>query len=162
MFACSLASSGVGADPGDAGRDPASGRYWSAMSHETVEIVRRSIDHLNETGELLWAEIDPDMVWVIDPPAFLAGTYHGHEGVRTILRGMADVFDQVRLKVDEFVEAGDSVVMLGGFRVRGALSGATAPRQELAIVIRLRDRRIAAYRAYLRREDPLEAAGLQE
>jgi hypothetical protein len=39
-----------------------------------VEIARRFFDRFNETGEPLWEEIDPDVVWVIDPDAFLAGT----------------------------------------------------------------------------------------
>jgi hypothetical protein len=50
------------------------------VSQQNVEFVRRFIDHSDETGEPLLAEIDPDVVWVIDPPPLLAGTYHGHEG----------------------------------------------------------------------------------
>lgn len=132
------------------------------MSHENVEIVQRFVDQFNESGEPLWTEVDPDVEWVIDPPAFLAGTYRGHEGFRTILRLMAEVFDQVRAEVDELVDAGDSVVALGGFRVRGALSGATGGQRGGAVVFTLRDGRIVAYRAYLRREDALEALGLRK
>jgi hypothetical protein len=50
------------------------------VSRENVEIVRRLIDHFNETGEPIWAEIDPDVVWVIDPPAWLAGPTTGTGG----------------------------------------------------------------------------------
>jgi ketosteroid isomerase-like protein len=72
-------------------------------------------------------------VWVLEPPAFLAGAYHGPEGVRTILRELAQVFDQFRVEIDDLIDAGDSVVGLGGFRVRGALSGATAPLQQWSV-----------------------------
>jgi ketosteroid isomerase-like protein len=130
------------------------------VSRENVEIVRRLIDHFNETGEPIWAEIDPEVVWVIDPPAWLAGTYHGHGGFRTIMAGLAEAFDQVRAEVDDLIDAGDSVFALGGFRVRGALSGATAPQQWGAVVFQLRDRRIVSYRAYFRRDEALEAVGI--
>jgi ketosteroid isomerase-like protein len=132
------------------------------MSRANVEIVQRSVDQFNETGEPLWREIDPDVEWVIEPGAFLAGTYRGHDGFRTSLRLMAEVFDQVRAEVDELVDAGDSIVVLGGFRVRGPLSGATGGQRGGAAVFTLRDGRIVAYRAYLRREDALEALRLPE
>ena len=132
------------------------------MSQENVEVVRRFVDGWNETGEPHFAEVDPDVVWIIDPGAFLAGTYHGHDGFRTVVGRMAEVFDQVHVEVDDLVEAGDSVVLLGGFRVRGALSGATAPVQRGAAVFQLRDGKIVAYRSYLRKDEALEAVGLRE
>ena len=47
--------------------EPAKAHLGSAaMSQENLEIVERCIDHLNETGELPWAEIDPEVVR--DPP----------------------------------------------------------------------------------------------
>jgi hypothetical protein len=57
-----------------------------AMSQENVAIVQRFADHWNETGEPLWAEMDPEVVFVIDPGSFVAGTYRGHDGIRTLLR----------------------------------------------------------------------------
>ena len=42
--------------------------------------IDMNVDQSKETGEPVWAEIDLDVVWVIDPPAFLAGTYDGHDG----------------------------------------------------------------------------------
>jgi len=61
------------------------------MSQENVEVVRRFIDHYNETGEPLSELIDPDVTWVVDPDAFLAGTYPGPEGFTTILGRMEEV-----------------------------------------------------------------------
>jgi ketosteroid isomerase-like protein len=128
------------------------------MSPENAEIFRRFIEHYNETGEPLRELIDPDLVYIIDPPAWLAGTYRGHEGLRSLLDRTAEVFDQFRFEVDEFLAAEDSVVGLGGIRVRGALSGAEALQQG-ASVAQLRDGRIAAIRIYFDREQALEAAG---
>ena len=131
------------------------------MSQENVEFTQRFIDHYNETGEFPWDSVDPDTVWVIDPAAWLGGTYRGHEGLRTLLGRLAEVFDQVRYEVEELIEVGDSVVVLGRMCVRGAQSGATTS-QQLALVTQSRNGLLVAYRSYLRREDALEAVGLQE
>jgi|Tabmets5t2r1_1033131.scaffolds.fasta_scaffold143159_2 uncharacterized protein len=129
------------------------------MSHENLEIVQRFVERYNETGAPPWEEMDPDVVWVIDPGAFLAGTYRGREGVSTLFARMAEVFGEVRAEIDDYIDAGDSVVAIGRFRVSGALSGATGT-QQIAAIFELRDGRITAYRSYLRREEALEAVGL--
>jgi ketosteroid isomerase-like protein len=95
------------------------------MSQENVEVVQRFVEHWNETGEPPWDELDPDAVYVIDPGAFVAGTYRGHDEIRTLLRLTAEVFDQFRYEFDELVDLGDSILALGRIRVRGAQSGAT-------------------------------------
>jgi uncharacterized protein len=130
------------------------------MSQENVEIVRRFIARYN-AGDLPWDLLDPDVVWVLDPPAWLAGTYRGHDGVGTLLNGMAEAFDEVRLEVDRYLDAGDAVVTLGRMKVRGGLSGVTTG-QPLAQVIRVRDGLIVAARGNLPPDEALEAAGLRD
>jgi uncharacterized protein len=131
------------------------------MSQQNVEIVRRVIDHYN-AGELLWEAIDPNVEWVIDPVAFVAGTYRGHEGLRNLFGVLAEAFDRVQLHFDRYVDAGDLVVALGRSKVHGERSGVTTG-QPLGYVFRVRDGRIVAARAYAERpEDALEAAGLSE
>ena len=126
-----------------------------------MEIVQRYLDHWNETGEPLWAEIDSEAVFVIDPGSFVAGTYRGHEGIGDLLRLTAEVFDQFRYEVDDLVDAGDSVLVLGRIRARGVQSGATGA-QHGALLFQLRDGRIVAYRSYLDRTEALAAVGLGE
>jgi ketosteroid isomerase-like protein len=101
------------------------------------------------------------VVYTIDPPAWLAGTYRGHDELRCLLDRTAEVFDQFHFEVGELLVAGDSVVSLGGIRVRGALSGAEASQQG-ASVARLREGRIVAIRIYFNRAEALEAAGLRK
>jgi ketosteroid isomerase-like protein len=126
-----------------------------------VEIARRFVDHWNETGEVPWDELDPDVVFVIDPASFVAGTYRGHDGIRTLLRLTVEAFDQFRYEVDEWVDLGESVLALGRIRARGTQSGATGV-QSGAFLIQVRDGMIVSYRSYLSREEALEAAGLRE
>jgi uncharacterized protein len=129
------------------------------VSQENVEIVRRYIDHWNETGEFLWAETAPDAVFVIDPGSFVGGTYRGHEGIRELLRLTHEVFDEFRYEVEDLVDAGDSVVVLGRICARGVQSGATGT-QHGALVFRMRDGLVVAYRSYLDRDEALAAVGL--
>jgi ketosteroid isomerase-like protein len=131
------------------------------VSQENVEIVQRFVDHMNETGEPPWADIDPDAVFVIDAESFLGGDYRGHEGIRKLLRLTDEVFDQLVYEVDDMVDAGDSVLMLGRVRARGVQSGATGA-QHGAIVFQVRDGLIVAYRSYLDREEALAAVGLRQ
>jgi ketosteroid isomerase-like protein len=131
------------------------------MSQENVAIVQHYVDHWNETGEPLWAEMDPEVVFVIDPGSFVAGTYRGHDGVRALVRLSAEVFDAFQYELDELIDADDAVLALGRIRGRGAQSGAVG-RQPVSLVFRFSNGRIVRYRSYLRREEALEAVGLSE
>ncbi len=126
-----------------------------------MEIVRRYLDHWNETGQFLWAEIHPDAVFVIDPGSFVGGTYRGHEGIKELLRLTDEVFDEFRYEVEDILDAGDSVVVLGRVYARGVQSGATGT-QHGALVFRMREGLVVAYRSYLDRDEALAAVGLGE
>lgn len=123
-----------------------------------MEIVRRYLDHWNETGEALWAVIDPDAVFVIDPGSFVAGTYRGHEGIRTLFDLTAEVFAEFRYDVEDLLDTGESVLVLGRIRARGLQSGATGTQQG-ALVFQVRDGLIVAYRSYFDREEARAAVG---
>jgi ketosteroid isomerase-like protein len=131
------------------------------MSQENVEIVRLALDRFNETGDVPWEAIDPAVEWVIDPGAFLAGTYRGHDGVRSMLRDLAEAFERIQFDFDRYVDAGDQVAALGRLRIRGDRSGVDAA-QPIGYVFRVAGGRIAAARAYLRPEAALEAVGVQQ
>ena len=126
-----------------------------------MEIVRLAVEHWNETGEFDWTVVSEDVEWVVDPDAWLGDTYRGRDGIRLMLTRLAEGFDEFHLEVNEYVDAGESVVVLGRTRVRGGLSGATGG-QPLAFVMRLQAGQIVAIRSYLQAEEALEAVGLRE
>jgi ketosteroid isomerase-like protein len=131
------------------------------MSQENVEVVRRSVEHLNATGEPLWEVIDPEVEWVIDPTGLLAGTYRGHEGVKTFLERLMEGFDRAEFEIDRVVDIGESVLMLGRVRTHGRGSGVTA-EQAVGWVTRVRRGAIVSVRLYFRQAEALEAVGLRE
>jgi ketosteroid isomerase-like protein len=131
------------------------------MSRENVEIVRRVMEHVNQTGEPLWEAIDPDVEWVIDPTGLLAGTYRGHEGIRTFLERLGEVFDNLHVEIDDLIDAGDSVVMLCRARNRGKGSGMTV-EQAMGWVHQVREGRLVRGRVYFRPTEALEAVGLSK
>src|SRR6476620_772087 len=96
------------------------------MSQENVEIVRRFFGHLNATGDALGEALDPEVEWVVDPLGLLAGTYRGHEGVRSFLGQFRESFDRVEIDLDRTIDAGDRVVALGRIRSHGKGSGVMA------------------------------------
>jgi ketosteroid isomerase-like protein len=104
--------------------------------------------------------MDPEVVFVIDPGSFVAGTYRGHDGIRTLLRLTAEVFDEFRYELDELIDLDDAVLALGRIRARGAQSGAVGT-QSGALVFRFSNGRIVLYRSYLRREEAFAAVGLR-
>jgi hypothetical protein len=53
------------------------------MSQEDVAIVRRFIEGTNETGDFPWKLTAPDIVYVIAPPAWLAGHIADRRNSRT-------------------------------------------------------------------------------
>jgi ketosteroid isomerase-like protein len=131
------------------------------MAEENMDIVRRAVERYNESAELDVEFLDPDVELVIDPASFVAGTYRGPEGVRTVFGRLAESFDRMQLEVEQYVDADDSVVALGRTRVHGERSGVTTG-QPLAWVFRLRDRQVIAIRSYFRAGEALEAVGRRE
>jgi uncharacterized protein len=131
------------------------------MSQENVDIVRVALDYYNRTGDLPWDMIDPEVEWVVDPAAWVAGTYRGHDGVRVMFGRIAEGFDRFQIEVERFLDAGESVLVLGRSKARGEASGVTTG-QPLDQVFRVQSGRITAVRSYLQRAEALEAAGMRE
>jgi ketosteroid isomerase-like protein len=131
------------------------------MSQEKVEIARRLLEHVNRTGEPQWELLDPEIEWVIDPMGLLAGTYRGHDGVRTFFDRLEESFDELHVEIDDLIDAGDSVVALCRVRNHGRTSGVSV-EQPVGWLYRVRQGRIVSGRVYFRPAEALEAVGLRE
>jgi uncharacterized protein len=127
---------------------------------ENVELLKRGYEAFNR-GELeaVFARLDPEIEWVTDERVPFAGTYHGHDEIRRLLRDQQEVFGQLTMEPYEFFETGDQVVAFVRQRARGHASGA-----EIVITIghlwTIRDGKAVRWQGFPEREKALEAAGL--
>jgi ketosteroid isomerase-like protein len=89
------------------------------MSQENVEVVRRSWAAWERRElEALFALYDPAIIWENHGgPIELRGTYVGHEGVRQTWRELLEPFENFDAHADQFIDAGNSVVV--GWRIKG-------------------------------------------
>ena len=136
------------------------------MSQENVELVRRGFDAFNRRGRDARASeavLAPDVVWevALGVPGF-DGVYRGRAEVRRFwLTWMAD-FAELRLEVDEIVDAGGHVFAAVLPTGRGRRSGIEVTGQMTFPVFTVRDGLIVRYQLFAEREQALKAAGLRE
>ena len=129
------------------------------MSEENVEIVRAQVERFNTSGELSPETSAEDIVWH-DPPNFSdAQVHHGIEGAFQALQTWANAWSEWQIELNEYVDAGDFVLVQGKQRGRGKNSGAWVD-QPLCLVYRLRDCKVVEVRAFFDNDQALKAAGL--
>jgi ketosteroid isomerase-like protein len=132
------------------------------MSQENVEIVKRATELLERRD---WRQ-GTDL---FDPNVELHGTVGGLEEGK-ILRGLSqitrafdtetdEVWDEHRLEPQEFIDAGDRVVVLLREYQRGKGSGVELVI-DTASIVDVRDGRIVRMQGYMNPAEALEAVGL--
>jgi ketosteroid isomerase-like protein len=124
------------------------------MSQENVEIVRRFL--VAEFDEALMC-VDPDIVW--NPVE--ESSAQGHDAVRASTARWKSEWDDYELIPEEFVDAGDQVVVTVRFRARGRGSGIEIDGR-LYDVFTLRDNKIVRMDQFIEQSEALEAVGLRE
>jgi ketosteroid isomerase-like protein len=136
------------------------------MSRENVEALRWLYGEWAK-GDL-WAlrEIaDPDIEW--EWSAGLASVSggsrvsHGLDEVAAATLDWLAAWDHYSMTAEEFIEAGDEVVVLMRLHARGA-SSETVIEERIAAVWTLDEARATRVRYYENRADALEAVGLSE
>ena len=135
------------------------------MSQENVKLVR-------ETFEAFWVRGDLEKTaQLVDPEVEFHGTVGGlQEG--QIAHGLSQIvqrfeeedleaWEERRLEAEEFIDAGDDVVVLKHEYRRGRGSGVEL-ETETAVVVAVSGGRVVRIQGYMDRDAALEAAGLQE
>ena len=133
------------------------------MSRKNVEVVRQGLEAFAEGDlEAVFAASDPGIELEVSDAYFDAPrTYHGHEGMRELFAAQADVFDPFRLDPEEFLDAGDQVVVM-------ARAGGIARASGVEVLGRfghvwtLRDGKIIHFKEFKDPDEALQAAGLSE
>jgi len=131
------------------------------MSQENVEVVRRAYEHYNRTGEPDYSVLDPEVVYDVSTRTFDPFVYHGHEGVREFLALIREQWATFRLEPQEFVDAGDSVVVSVRLVGVGKESGVETTANA-AHLWTLRRGKIVRQTTFQTMSEALEAAGLRD
>ncbi len=131
------------------------------MSERNVEIVRRIYEGWARGDFTAGVELyDPHILLVLRPEFPDPGTYHGPEGIRGYMRDhfLAD-FEDAQIVGEEFIDAGDSVVVRISQRAIGPASGAPV-EMSYYNVWTLRGGSVIRIESISGREEALEAVGL--
>jgi ketosteroid isomerase-like protein len=131
------------------------------MSEENVEVVRRCLDAYSAgDNEASLAAFDPDVVFdqSIRPDG---GVFHGPDGIAEAMRTWTGAFEDWRLQVEEIIDAGDRVLVIATQFGRGKGSGVETEQRDFSVYT-VRNGKIVHLKAFLDRQEALEAAGLQE
>ena len=132
------------------------------MSQGNVEIVREGFGALAcGDFESFFAILDEDVEWVNPAYAVEPGKRLGIGQFRGALGRVGATFGDVRIEVDQVIDAGNDVVVLGRWAGEGTGSG--VPLQNtLATVLTLRGGKVVRYAWFRDEAEALEAVGLSE
>ena len=139
------------------------------MSQENVEIAQRLFGEFqaglecDEPGS--WFEsglVADDYEWIVPTPLDGRTVWRGREGFVQFIRTWTHEFDDWRIEVERWIDAGqDRVVALTRQTATGKGSGVPV-ELNLGQVWEFEGGRVARVRAHLSHAEALEAAGLRE
>ncbi len=133
------------------------------MSVSNVELVRLAVDAANHrdvgTLDAIWCE---EAEFHSTFAASEGRVFRGRQGIRDYFATLGEVFDDLRVEIEEITEAGEDrlvvVVLVTG---RGSGSGANV-EQRNGQVWAFADGKVARVDSYMSRTEALEAVGLSE
>jgi ketosteroid isomerase-like protein len=104
------------------------------MPDENVEIIRRSFEVFEATGEVPWELIDLDVeVRDFDLPDAVGEVFRGHEGYKRWIALWSTAWEEYALELQEIIDAGDRVIAVFGLRAKGRGSGVETLRENAAV-----------------------------
>ncbi len=134
------------------------------MSQENVEVVRRWIEFYNgrDTDGLMQLTTSDYEMKSVFADVESGGIFRGYAGFPfEYFKTLDDAYDQFQLVVQDFIDVGEAVLMVGHMQWRGRGSGAEG-RGPLFAVFWLRAGRVFREESFTDRAEALEAVGLFE
>ena len=132
------------------------------MSEENVNIVRRGYEAFNRGDvDTVMGIMDPNIEWQEPDVEGLPdrGTHHGSEAVASnVFASVVESWDGFQASPEEFLDAGDRVVVLGRFQGTGKATGQTL-EAPYAHVWTLREGKAVHFRNYMDTASFLRALG---
>ncbi len=130
------------------------------MSQENVEVIRALYEGWL-TGEMGLERLDPEISMVESGTLPGAVTAYGFEAVKRYMESFAKHWDEIRFEPEEFIDAGDAVVVVARLVGTGKQSGVQVTRS-WAYVWTVRNGRALKMVGYADRAEALKAVGLKE
>ena len=131
------------------------------MSQENVELVRRVHEGWARGDFGVGADLlASDFEWHQFPQAVEPGTRRGAE-VGGALRKIFEVYEDLRVNAQEFIDAGDRVVVIGRTRATARGSGLQLD-DPVALVWTVQNGKLVRIAAFRDRREALEAVGLSD
>jgi ketosteroid isomerase-like protein len=129
------------------------------MSEENLEIVRSAFAAGNQGDwDGVFADVAPGFQW--DNSRAMGADNRGiysAEGARKFLSGFVELFDSVRLEIDELIPIGDKVVVPHTFHLQGR--DGIAVKATTTWLFTIRDEKIESVCLYQEKQEALDAAG---
>jgi ketosteroid isomerase-like protein len=132
------------------------------MSREDVKELERFYEAFNAAGDVesLLPLVHPEFVYRTREE-FPGGGSFGLDAAVERISALRELFDDIRWEPQEFLEAGDRIVVAVRQTGRGHTSGVDID-QSITHVWLIDDGRARELRVYSRREEALEAVGLRQ
>lgn len=131
------------------------------MSQANVELVKRLFAAVGRGDvEAVIAGAAPDGVIDASRRILGGGVYIGHRGMREYFAMLAEAWSDVRTEPEDFIDAGESVVVPVRVVNTGRSSG-LAVEARAAWVAEIRKGEVARMTVYQSRADALEAVGVR-
>jgi ketosteroid isomerase-like protein len=130
------------------------------MSQENVEIVGRAFEYeVHGRGDPSEAEADFDPDVVMKPCDELPTS--GRESIRDNMIRWSGAWEDLEVTAEEYVDAGDQVVVVARHRAQGRASGISIDALFYSVYT-LRDAKIVRVEEFVDRGEALKAAGVSE
>lgn len=143
------------------------GILWGTMSSKDVEIVREVFEgRINDDPRLdsTWRNasewLDPDFEYREDPALPGAGTYTGIAAFREAVSAYYDALSEMHLEAEQFVDAGDRVLVVLRWWARGR-SGVEAEMRQAGIFT-VSEGRVASWQVFFDCDQAFRAVGLRD
>ena len=138
---------------------PSCGAYSAAMSQEKVEVVRQVFNAMaGGDQERARAYADPSIVVDATRRVFNPRTYRGFDGLDQLSADVEEVWEDFVSEPDEYLDAGDHVVVSGRVTGKGKASGVVV-QDEFSSVWTVRDGRVVRWELHTDRAAALESLG---
>ena len=136
------------------------------MSEENVEIVRRGYElyaagDFEGVADLFSGDAEIPDAGGLGVAGTATGARHGPEGFLRAIEETLEAFEDYRNEVEEFIDAGEAVVVPVRITGRGRASGANVEVRLVHLWV-LHDGKVIHGEVHRSTEEALEAAGLSE